>query len=253
MTVDAANGDPAVLREVVAPGIVVLRLNRPRQRNAMNWESWVVLQSYVHELARADDVRAVVLTGEGEVFCSGGDIKVPPARGNRALAPAARLGLAHQVLLALRHAPVPVIAAVEGAAIGLGWSLALACDLVVAAADVRFVAPFLDRGLVPDGGMAWELTNRLGRFAASELLLEGGPMTAGRAAEVGLVNKLCEPGTALAVATALARVIAERDPRAVELTKAMVDRAQSLPLAGYLDLELPYAALTQLANSTPPA
>lgn len=237
---------PAVLVDECEPGIVTVTLNRPAARNALNFESWAGLSTALEDARRRDDTRAVVITGSAGFFSAGGDLKTPPRAGTRAIAPVARMESAHRVLRMIRELPIPVIAAVEGRAIGMGWSLVLACDLVVAARNARFSAPFVARAVVPDGGAGWFLTRRLGRHRAASVLLTGADLEADHAHGLGLVTHLAEPGAALAAARDLAREIAAASPHAVELTKRMLEQAEQTDLPQYLALELTSGALSQL-------
>jgi 2-(1,2-epoxy-1,2-dihydrophenyl)acetyl-CoA isomerase len=228
---------PQVLIERPEAGVVVLTLNRPAARNAVDWQTWELLGAAVTELADDDSCRAVVLTGAGGTFCAGGDVKSGPSRGSGLGAPAARLRIGQRVLDGLLKLPKPVLAAVEGPAVGIGWSLALACDLVLAARDATFGAPFVLRGLVPDGGAAWFLTRAVGRQRAAALLLTGEPLPAVEAAQIGLVSRLTDPGATLPVATELAGRLARGPAEALRLTKDMMRAAVDLPLERFLEVE----------------
>lgn len=230
-------GEAEVLVDRPEPGVTVLTLNRPAARNAMAWQTWEELGVAVTETAHDDACRAVVLTGAGGAFCAGGDVKTSPSRGTGLGGPAARLLVGQRVLEDLLKLPKPVLAAVEGPAVGIGWSLALACDLVVAARDVTFAAPFVLRGLVPDGGAAWFLARALGRQRAAALLLTGDRLTAPEAAGAGLVSRICEPGAALETATDLASQLARGPAEALRLTKGMIRAALDLTLERFLEVE----------------
>ncbi|MGB5150958.1 MAG: enoyl-CoA hydratase-related protein [Mycobacterium sp.] len=229
--------EPEVLLDRPRPGVAVLTLNRPAARNSLGWQTWQQLGEAIDEVAADDDCRAVVLTGAGGTFCAGGDVKTSPSRGAGLGGPAARLLVGHRVLDTLLKLPKPVLAAVEGPAMGAGWSLALACDLVVAARDAVFAAPFVARGLVPDCGAAWFLTRALGRHRAAALLLSGERLTAPQAAGEGLVSQLAEPGAALTIATDLAASLACGPAEALRLTKGMIRGALDVPLERFLELE----------------
>lgn len=229
--------EPVVLLTRPAPGITQVTLNRPRVRNAVGWESWRALGAAMTEIDADDGCRVVVLTGAAGTFCAGGDIKSSPSTGSGLGAPAARLLVAQRMLRDLLTLPKPVIAAVEGTAMGAGWSMALCCDLVVAAENAVFGAPFVLRGLVPDGGAAWFLTHALGRHRAARLLLTGGRMTAPEAERAGLVSTLTEPGRALDTALEQADRIARGAPEALRLTKGMIRSAQDMSLERFLEVE----------------
>jgi 2-(1,2-epoxy-1,2-dihydrophenyl)acetyl-CoA isomerase len=137
-----------------------------------------------------------------------------------------------------------VIAAVEGGAVGVAWSLALACDLTVAGADAYFLAPFTQRGLVPDGGSAWFLTRAIGPQRAAELLMLPDRLPAARAEALGLVNRVVPTGAALTEALELARRLVEGAPDALSLTKRLLAMAERTPsYRDFLDQEWATAAL----------
>lgn len=235
--------DPLIRRED-RDGVALVLLNRPRQRNALRYESWTELSEVLHRVV-ADDVRGVVLAGADGFFCAGGDLKTGPAHGTGPLSPAGRVEHAQRVLEQLKALPVPTVAAVEGAAVGLGWSLALSCDLVVCASDAYFAAPFVARAVVPDGGLAWRLTQQLGRHRAASLLLRGVRLSAAEAERLGLVTDVVDPGSAIARAQAIALELAQADTGAVEMTKRLINSAEAAQLAAFHPLELAMATVAQ--------
>jgi 2-(1,2-epoxy-1,2-dihydrophenyl)acetyl-CoA isomerase len=218
-------------------GVALLTLQRPAARNALDWQTWEQLQTSLAEIEADENTRALVITGAGGYFCAGGDIKSPPVRGKGLGAPAARLITGQKVLRALVELPKPVIAAVEGPAFGAGWSLALACDIVLTAEDASFSAAFVLRGLVPDAGAAWFLTRTLGRHRACPLLFTGQRLSTAQAEQYGLVSEICPPGQALTQATELAARLAAGPPEALRLTKGLVRGAQDLSLERFLEME----------------
>ncbi|AKK29508.1 enoyl-CoA hydratase/isomerase family protein [Mycobacterium sp. EPa45] len=222
-------------------GTAVITLNRPSQRNSLRYESWTELSDALASCG----ARAIVLTGADGFFSAGGDLKTGPAHGTGPLSPAGRVEHAQRVMEQLRAVAVPTIAAVEGAAVGLGWSLALSCDLVVAARNAFFSAPFVARAVVPDGGLAWRLTQQLGRQRASSLLLRGNRLPAELAHQWGLVTDLAEPGAAVDVAMAIASELTQTDSGAVELTKRLIGSVESAQLASFHPLELAIATVAQ--------
>lgn len=229
--------EPVLLVTHPEPGITQVTLNRPAVRNAIGWESWRALGAAMLDITADDDCRVVVLTGAANTFCAGGDLKTPASSGIGLNAPAARLLMAHRMLRELLLLPKPVIAAVEGSAMGVGWSMAMCCDLVVAAEDAMFGTPFVLRGLVPDGGAAWFLTRALGRHRASQLLLTGGRMSAPEAAEAGLVTQLTGSGEALATAMEVAGRLSRGAPESIRLTKGMIRAAHDMTLERFLEVE----------------
>jgi enoyl-CoA hydratase/carnithine racemase len=238
------SSEPLVLREDRS-AVAVLLLNRPGQRNALRYESWTTLSDLLTEVTADERIRGVVLAGAGGFFCAGGDLKSGPAHGTGPLGPAGRVEHAQRVMEQLKAVPVPTVAAVEGAAVGLGWSLALACDLVVAAADAFFSAPFVARAVVPDGGLAWRLTQQLGRHRASSLLLRGNRLGASDAQQAGLVTDIADPGSAVDRAVAVAAELKDADRGAVEMTKRLINSAEAAQLAAFHPLELAMATVAQ--------
>jgi enoyl-CoA hydratase/carnithine racemase len=235
---------PLVLHEV-RNRVVLITLNRPRQRNALRYESWTELSGVLTETVADDDVRGIVIAGAEGFFSAGGDLKTGPAHGTGPLGPAGRVEHAQRVMEQLRAVPVPTIAAVEGAAVGLGWSLALSCDLIVCAADAYFSAPFVARAVVPDGGLACRLTQQLGKHRAAALLLRGTRLAAAEAARVGLVTEVVEPGCAIDRSVEIAGEIGESDSGAVEMTKRLINSVESAQLAAFQPLELAMATVAQ--------
>ncbi|WP_231970807.1 enoyl-CoA hydratase/isomerase family protein [Mycobacterium sp. E3198] len=235
--------DPLIRRED-HDGVALVLLNRPRQRNALRYESWTELSEALYAVVD-DNVRGVVLAGADGFFCAGGDLKTGPAHGSGPLGPAGRVEHAQRVMEQLKALPVPTIAAVEGAAIGLGWSLALSCDLVVCASDAYFAAPFVARAVVPDGGLAWRLTQQLGKQPAASLLLRGVRLSASEAERLGLVTDVVDPGSAIARARAIALELAQADAGAVEMTKRLINSAEAAQLAAFHPLELAMATVAQ--------
>jgi enoyl-CoA hydratase/carnithine racemase len=224
--------------------VSVITLNRPAQRNALSYESWTQLAAALDDAVGAG-ARAIVITGAGQFFSAGGDLKTGPAHGTGPLAPAGRVEHAQRVLEQLKSLPVPIIAAVEGAAVGLGWSLALSCDLVVAADNAFFSAPFVARAVVPDGGIAWRLTQQLGRQRAARLLMQEARLTASDAERLGLVTDVVDPGTALQQALRIANELCDAEPGALEMTKRLINSAEAAQLAAFHPLELAIAAVAQ--------
>lgn len=223
-------------------GVVVLSFDRPEARNALDAPTAIELTEALRGCAHTDGIYAVVLTGAPPIFCAGGDIKAPrPEVGVWSTAgPLPDVQIAIRTLHAL---PLPTVAAVEGAAIGAGWGLALACDLIVAGQSAYFSAPFLSRGLLPDAGLGWLLPRLVGRQAAMEILLLGKQVDAQRALDLGLVNRVVSDGEALSEATELAAAIATGPPVATRLTKQLVVGDVSAGYEEFLERELLSVAL----------
>jgi enoyl-CoA hydratase/carnithine racemase len=201
----------------------VLTLNRPGARNAIDIP---VRLRLLDELRRAADdpaVRAIVLTGAGGTFSAGGDLRSMEGAGPDEVRE--RLAPVHRAVRIIATCGTPVIAAVEGAAAGLGVSLAAICDHVVAAEDARFVAAFGKVGLVADGGLLWTLPQRVGMGRAKEMLVFGRTVPAPRAFEIGLADSLAPPGKALDAALELAAEAASLAPLSVAAAKRLLARA----------------------------
>jgi len=226
-------------------GVVVATLNRPEAKNAVSFEMWREFADLLDTLEHATPARALVLTGADGFFSIGGDLKIPPAAGEGALAPATRLEWGQRSITRLARLPIPTLAAIEGGAYGVGWSIALACDMIIAAEDVRFGAPFVDVGLAPDGGAAWFLTRRIGRHRAADLLLSGRSVEAHEALSLGLISRTSAPGAALSDALALAIGLGKGNRQAVELTKRLLHDAEAGTLESCHALELAYCAILQ--------
>ena len=228
----------------VAEGVATLTLNRPDSLNALSAELRGELLKAFRACARDDAVRAVILTGAGRGFCSGADLR--GGSGERDF----RRVLEREynpLIRSIRDLRKPVIAAVNGVAAGAGVSLALACDLVYAAEEARFIQAFVKIGLVPDSGSTRTLVRSLGRHRAAQLMFSGEPMSAAEARDAGLVNVVV-PGDQLSgtVREAAAR-LAAAPTRAIGLAKRAINAAEDASLDESLALE---AQLQELAGRT---
>ena len=169
-----------------------IALNRPDRMNAWSNALSADLLDALRDVARDESVRAVMLTGTGKVFCSGADLREgmaeAMANGGRLDPEAALTRWYHPIVTTIREMPKPVVAAVNGPAVGAGLSLALAADLVVAKESAYFTLAFVNIGLVPDGGASLFVPSRIGFARAAEMALLGEPVTAPKAVEIGLIN-----------------------------------------------------------------
>lgn len=222
---------------------LVAILDRTSSRNALNFACWEQLDRLVAEADREPEIRALVLTGAGGVFSAGGDMKNPEPRGEGLMREAARLQYLQTVLSRLARLSAPSIAAVEGPTVGVAWGLALTCDFVVAARDAKFMAPFLSRSLVPDGGVAFHLVKALGRLRATEILLGDRTLSGSEAFDAGLVSEITAPGEALQRALEIAETIARSSRDTTAVTLRAIRRAEHSSYRDYLDAELELAAL----------
>ena len=216
---------------------LVMRLNGPATRNALSPQVYAAGIELLNVAESNPDVRAVVLTGHGGHFCGGGDLqRLSQQRLHDLAGQGLHLDAFHQWIEALHSFPKPVIAAVEGVAAGGGMSLVLACDLVVAADNARFLSAYSQVGLSPDGGASWHLARAMGRSKALAQLWLGSPQTAQEWAAQGLVHQLCPAGEALAQALDLAEQLAEVPAGVVASIKELVNDAAQ-PLRTQLDAE----------------
>ena len=210
----------------------------PGRRNALSEEFYAALEVATAQAGAEPRLAAVIVTGADDFFCSGGDLgflgTAPsmPEAGRRA-----QIERLHSVIRALRACPRPVIAAVEGGAAGAGASLALACDMIVAAREARFIAAYVAAGLVPDGGLTAALSAGLPPQLAAEMCLTAAPVTAERLHGLGVVNTLTEAGGALAAAEALAQRLADGPADAQAAIKRLLTGAQDRLYESQLDAE----------------
>jgi enoyl-CoA hydratase/carnithine racemase len=217
---------------------MVLTLSNPEFRNALAPEMYAAGVEALSIAETSRDVRSVVITGEGNMFSAGGNLQRLLANRQRPPEVQAQSieGL-HSWVEAIRTFPKPVIAAVEGAAAGAGFSLALACDLIVAAEDAVFVMAYSNIALSPDGGASWSLSQALPRQLVSELLLAGERITSRRLHELGLVNLVTPSGGALDEALALAEKLNGKAPNALASTKELINDAAGATLNQQLTSE----------------
>lgn len=213
----------------------VITLNRPHLRNAIDLPLRHALGDAIEAADAEPGVRAMVLTGAGGAFCSGGDISTMRRQPRHETA--GRIQAAQRIIRALWHTPKPVIAAVEGPAFGAGVALALACDRVVAASDAVVATTFTGVGLAGDMGIFASLPARIGAPRARQMLMLGSRISGAEAGTMGLVDRVVDPGTALAVALEDAARLAAGPPLALGLIKQMLSGEPRHPLA-VLDLEV---------------
>ncbi len=232
-----------VVRAVRDGPVLVVTLDGTPVRNALDFSTWEALEQSLDEAGSDEGIRAVVLTGAGQAFSSGADLRTSSARGAGVWAPTARLRTAHRVLRRVHELTIPVVAAVEGAAVGIAWGLVLACDLTIASTDAYFAAPFLARGLIPDGGVGWFLPRLVGAQRAYAMLMLGERLGSSEALGMGLVRRVVEAGQALPAAMETARQLVQAPPLAASLARHLLRRAPDLSYAAYLDEELHMATL----------
>ena len=218
--------------------VLVLSNNNVAARNALSFEFYAAVTDALRVAASDASVGAIVLTGEGGHFCSGGDLRQLAKRRELSVEERrTRLEGLHDLIRTVRDCPKPVIAAVEGAAAGAGLSLAMACDMLVAAKDAKFTVAYVKVGLTPDGGATAFLAEFVSRQVLTELCLTGQPLSGEQMHALGAVNRLVASGHALAAATALAADISKGPQIAMSRIKHLCRHAMRNALEDQLELE----------------
>ncbi|HEX6591881.1 MAG TPA: enoyl-CoA hydratase [Moraxellaceae bacterium] len=213
--------------------ILTIRLNRADKKNALTSAMYTALRVALEEAAANAEVRVVLFTGSDGVFCSGNDLQdFLELAGDIQETPVARF------LRTLSVFPKPVVAAVEGPAIGIGTTLLLHCDLVYAARGARLQLPFASLGLCPEFASSYLLPRILGHVRAAELLMLGDPFTAEKALEYGLVNEVLEPAELAARALSQAQRLATQAPEALRTTKMLMKRFNGESLRESIHVEM---------------
>lgn len=219
----------------VRDGVAVITIDRPEVRNAIDLPTALALGEALDAVDERDDIRAAVLTGAGTVFSAGMDLKAFSATKERPLHPTrGAFGIAG------RQTQKPLIAAVEGKALGGGFEMALSCDLIVAADDAQFGLPEVKRGLVAAAGGVLRLPRRVPRNVAMELILTGEPISAARAQLFGLVNQVVPTGSAVESAIDLGHRIAANAPLAVRTSKLLVNASAEWTTEDMFDRQKPH-------------
>ncbi len=205
----------------------ILTIARPTRMNALTPLAGIALRDAMAQMLADDAVRVIVLAGEGSHFCTGADLKdrTPGPNGERLLV------VLHELFAMMVDAPKPFVAAVEGNAYGAGFSLAVACDYVVAAENARFCAPFTGIGLVPDVGLALTLPARIGMGRARRMMIEGLPVAAPQALDWGMIEHVAPAGQALSMALECANKLLTRAPLAVAALRKLLGQSWSDPRA----------------------
>lgn len=230
------------VREERDGAVLVLTLDYPRRRNALAPRLRADLLRILDRVEGDPEIRALVITGAGEHFCSGGDLSGMDVRSP--LQGRERLRAAHQLIRLMVGGSTPVVAAVEGWCAGAGLSLACACDTIVASEAAHFMAAFGKAGLMADLGLPHTLPQRVGPARARQILLYGEPLDAAEAQRIGLVDQVAPKGGTLEAAKARARLLADQAPTAIALTKQIL--ATGLDRA--LDEERHYQSLLFLTD-----
>jgi len=221
--------------------IAVLTLNRPDKLNAVSPQMWWELAMAMEEIQDDDEARVLVLTGKGRGFCAGADVaetltlavsgNAPPRTKEQLKEP---VGIAGLRLAKVRK---PTLAAVNGVAAGMGFSLALACDMRIASENARFTNAFVRMGLIPDNGLTYFLSRQVGLSKALEIMYTCEPIDAREAERIGLVNRVVPAGNLMEVTMGLAKKIVEAAPIAIEMTKQTTIRAINCDLEQLIEIE----------------
>ena len=202
--------------------IITLTINRPERKNALTLAMYTEMSEVLNRCAERSEIKAVIITGAGGAFTSGNDLmdfmKVPPTNTDTPV---------FHFLKALLHFPKPIIAAVDGAAIGIGTTMLLHCDLIYATPKSKFQLPFIRLGLVPEAGASLLLPHMLGHRKAAELLMLGEMFMADTAQEVGIVNEVLEAEQLMEVVLKKAQTLASLPPAAMRQTKALLKRVHA--------------------------
>jgi enoyl-CoA hydratase/carnithine racemase len=217
---------------------LILTLSNPEHRNALGPEIYAAGVEALSVAETSSEIKSVVITGEGDIFCAGGNLQ--RLIKNRQQAPehqAQSIEGLHNWIETIRAFPKPVIAAVEGPAAGAGFSLALACDMIVAARNSVFLMAYSNIALSPDGGGSWSLSRSLPRQLAIEILMMGERINAERLHQLGVVNRLSEPGQALGTALTMANLLNQKAHNALASIKELINEADAASLNQQLALE----------------
>lgn len=226
--------------------VAVVTLNRPDKLNAMTDPMYARVKELFAGFQTDDQVRAVVLTSAGRAFCSGSDVTTMVNTG--VVAGRARMQTRHAMINAMVQLEKPVIAAVRGVAAGIGFSMAMACDLIVASENAQFSQIFKKIGLVPDGGAVYFLTQRLGLARAKELVYTARMLQAQEAREWGLINRVVPDAELEANALAWAQEMAGSATFALALAKKMFQAMYVPTLETQLEEENQYQSVAKLTD-----
>jgi enoyl-CoA hydratase/carnithine racemase len=231
-----------VLTETAAPGVTQITINRPERRNALDGATYAGLIEALKAAEADASVRAIVLTGAAGCFTSGSDIKGFQASAGDGPS------IAIQFLTAISTATKPIVAAVEGYAVGIGTTMLLHCDLAFTGKGATFRVPFVALGLCPEGASSYLLPLVAGTKRAAELLLLGEAFSSEQAAEAGIVNAVTEDGAALERALERAKALAALPPQSVALTKMLLKRGHAATVAETIAVEAKHFAERRMSD-----
>ncbi len=218
--------------------VVTITNNDPATRNSISADFYVGLTEALGSVGADKEVRAIVLTGAGDFFCSGGNLHGLKDRSEASLEERyASVTKLHGMIEVMRTCPKPIIAAIEGGAAGAGVPLAMACDLVVAARGAYLSIAYIRIGLTPDGGTTALLGPAIPRQLLTEMIMTGDRIDAQRMHALGVINQICDAGAALATAQAIAARLAKAPPEALANGKRLIRLSESNTFKDQLDAE----------------
>lgn len=220
----------------IKEGVGTITLNRPDVYNAFNDEMSFELQDALKEVEKNKEVRAVVLTGAGKAFCSGQDLKAAAAAGNRSFKESLDKRY-NPIIRSMRNMPKPIIGRLNGVAAGAGCSLALACDVIVAAESVTLIEVFINVGLVPDSGSSFFLPRVVGQARAFEFSTMGTKISATDALQIGMINRVVKAEELDNEVKKLTDYYASAPTKAIGLIKKMLNRSFNSDLESMLEYE----------------
>ena len=218
-------------------GVPPITLNRPEKLNAMNTEMTYELIQVSREVGEDESVKAVIITGAGRGFCSGADLSSGDFKITSPSAAAKLLEPVRTLITGIREMPKPVIAAVNGPAVGGGCSVALACDIIIASERARFGLSFVLRGLHPDFGETYLLPWMIGAAKANELILTGRIIDASEADKIGLISRVVPEDQLESVTRELAMTLARGASLALSMAKASINKVLQIDLTTVLECE----------------
>jgi len=216
--------------------LAIIKLNAPKRRNALSVEMRIALLAALDEYIADQNCRAIILAGEGEHFCAGGDLRTANGTAPDSVRTKTNVSLLQDIVRRI-VGPKPVIAAVEGVAYGAGMSLAAACDFVIASESVAFCSAFAKVGLSADAGLSWTLPHRVGLMRSRQLMITAETLSASAAVTIGLADQKVAVGAALITAIEQGRSICELAPLTIASVKSMLN-CYPYTLQSALEIEL---------------
>lgn len=242
----------AVLFDLVEPGLALMTLNRPDVRNAINEEMIAAIEQHVTAINDDPHIKALIITGKGKAFCSGGNVKDMQQRTSIFAGTAPQLRINYQqhiqrIPQAMHRLKVPAIAAVNGPAYGAGCDLAMMCDMRVAGESAVFAESFIKLGLIPGDGGAWFLPRVISYGRAAEMLFTGEPISSQQALAWGMVNRVVSDTEIVEQAVELAGKIIRHPAHAIRMSKLLLQQSEKASLNTLLEMS---AGLQALAHQT---